>query len=229
VRLAGLRTDPPHVAAFRSARGLLAPFDARLDEPALPAWISNKTFFAPGLCERPCTAAQDGRLLLVILGRGNGRPHDPDKLIAMARNLPAWQIRVLAEVRELPDLPRNLDLAGWVGDVAAEIGSASLVVGTAGDGVVNLLLASHKPFICIPETRPYDEQLSKARALGQQGVALTLESWPEASRWPSLVDEAIDLAGLAPHDLDDAQGIAKAAAFIRAASSFPPTSDGVAQ
>ncbi|MBE7245990.1 MAG: glycosyltransferase, partial [Actinomycetospora chiangmaiensis] len=46
VRLAGTRTDQPHLEAFRSAERLLAPFPEALDGMVVPDWIRAKTQYA---------------------------------------------------------------------------------------------------------------------------------------------------------------------------------------
>lgn len=221
VRLAGRRIDTAHIEAFAGARALLAPFAEALDTPGTPAWVRARTFYAPGLCARPLRGDRQDRVLLVLLGRGGDGPQDPVSFAAMAAALPGWHIRVAGDVRSTTTPPANLELLGWIDDVAAEIGGAALVVGAAGDGVVNLVLAADAPFICIPEQRPYDEQCSKADALGAAGAAIVCACWPQPGEWPALVDAALGLDGGARHGLDDPDGVARTAAFIAHLAQHP--------
>lgn len=220
VRLAGRRIDPPHLEAFRGARALLVPYDARLDDPDQSDWVRAKSVYMPGLCERPVRVARKDRQMLVVLGRGSGRPFDVGPLAAMAIALPEWRIRVLGDVAVTDLLPANLVCAGWVDTVAQETGEASLVVGAAGDGLVNLVLASRTPFVCIPEPRAYDEQVMKARALEQEGAAIVCRRWPESGQWPAIVAAALERCTL-DHGLDDPNGVARAAAFIAELADNP--------
>lgn len=220
VRLSGVRNDAPHLEAFRGARMLIAPFDARLDDAEVPDWVRAKSFYAPGLCARPVIAARDDRLIVVVLGRGRGS-HDLQPLVAMAEALAGWRVRVLGDVVPHGVVPANLTLAGWVDTVAAEIGTASVVVGAGGDGLVNLVLSAAVPFVCIPEPRAYDEQGAKARALARENAAVVCDAWPVAARWPALIDAAIAQRRRVTHDLYDPDGVARAAALIAALTTGP--------
>lgn len=192
-RLAGLRTDPPHLEAFRSAERLVAPFPEALDDPGTPDWVRTKTYYAGFLTEAAPSEGASGDDIAVLLGRGGGGPRLAD-LVAAAQAVPERRWQVLGEVAGRRDgLPDNLLLHGWVSDPAAHLAQAALVVGAAGDGVVAAAAASGRPFLCLPEPRPYGEQVGKAAALARLGAAITHPGWPDAVAWPGLVAETLAL------------------------------------
>lgn len=227
VRLAGARTDPPHLDAFRGASRLLAPFPAVLDSGETPDWVRAKTFFS-GFLGLPTAPAEreDGRIV-VVFGQG-GAGGDVSALAEAARAVPDRTWHVLGPVRGADDatvLPTNLHLHGWVTDVGAHLAKASLVVGGGGDGVVATVVGAAKRFVCLPEPRPYDEQTAKAAALGRLGAAAVREGWPEATEWPELVRRGLALdpsiiAGLAEPDAL-AQTVAEIEAIAREIEGRP--------
>ena len=195
VRLSGKRLDPPHLDAFRGATALLAPFDEALDDNQIPDWIRAKTFFAPGIVRVNVRAqAIEKDVVLVVLGRGGG-VSDGNRWAAAARAVPDRQWRILGPCTVPSSSPPNLTLYGWVDDANASIAKAGVVVGAAGDGVVSAVLASDRPFICLPEPRPFDEQVSKARRLEALGAAIISLDWPCPSDWPRLLEEAAQASG----------------------------------
>lgn len=194
VRLAGDRTDPAHLDAFRGASAILAPFHQDLEDAATPDWVRRKTRYAPGLAMVPPVAAVNQRRVVVVFGAGGGEA-DGEALADAARLTPELEWRVLGPMSDANDAPDNLVSLGWVDNAADEIAGAGIVVGSAGNGVVGAVLAADRPFICLPQDRPYDEQLSTARALERAGAAVMLEAWPEVDAWPALLDRARAPAG----------------------------------
>lgn len=192
-RLPGLRTDPPHLEAFRAAERIVAPFPEALEEPETPDWVLAKTYHAGFLADPP-PRAERGSDIVVVLGRG-GESTSLADLAAAARAVPGRSWHVLGEPGEgaRVDHPGNLVLHGWVDDVPARLAGAGLVVGAAGDGVLAAAAASGAPFVCLPEPRPHDEQIRKAASLARLGAAIVHEGWPEAGVWPGLVDRALAL------------------------------------
>lgn len=87
VRLAGTRTDRPHLEAFRSATRLLAPFPEALDGAGVPDWVRAKTHYAGFLAAPAQAAAAAGDDILVVFGRG-GAGGDLADLAAAARAVP---------------------------------------------------------------------------------------------------------------------------------------------
>ncbi|MCJ2086278.1 glycosyltransferase [Methylobacterium sp. E-005] len=222
VRLAGTRTDPPHLEAFRSASRLLAPFPAALEGAGVPEWVRAKTCYAGFLGRPPQATAEASRDIVVVFGQG-GTGGDIDALAAAARAVSDRTWHVLGPVSGSGPIPDNLHLHGWVSDVAAHVARAALLVGGGGDGVVALAAAQAKRFLCLPEARAYGEQTEKAAALARLGAALVHEGWPEASAWPDLIRAGLALDPTVIGGLHNPTAVADCAAVIDAlASSVAP-------
>lgn len=211
VRLNGRRDDRPHRDAFDSALAMLAPFSDLLDDPAIPETVRAKTFHAPGILgvSRPLPVDPDS--VLVVNGRG-GNPADGAYWSAVAAANPGRRWRVIGPTLGSGHVPDNLELLGWVEDGDAEIAAAGTVVGGAGDGVVNAVLAHRRPFICLPEARPFGEQESKAKRLATLGAAIVPERRPAPKQWPTLLTAARqqpDRRPAALHARDGAQRVAR--------------------
>jgi hypothetical protein len=214
VRLSGNRNDPPHLDAFRAAVAVIAPFHRDLDGPDVAAWVIKKTAYVPGLSRVHGWPILSQGGILVVGGRG-GSPLDLGNLAAAAAATPDKRWRVIGPVTSQKNALPNLVIAGWVENIDEEIANAGIVVGQAGDGLVSAVIAAGRPFICLPEERPFDEQKVKARRLESLGVAVVLESWPPAIEWPGLLRRAQRLNLNKLRSLHDPDGAARAATFLK--------------
>lgn len=221
VRLNGRRLDPPHLNAFQSAMALLAPFHEGLDDAATPAAIRARTFYAPNVVRAVPAGIIERDLALVVIGRGGGVA-DGARWVEAARAAPAYRWRVIGPCTIPPDLPSNLEYGGWVDDAERMIAMAGVVIGGAGDGVVSTVIAHRRPFICLPEPRPYDEQVSKAQRLAVLGAAIVPPAWPDAARWPSLIHEAVEQASNWPSALASPGGAGRVAQWLKQLSTDRP-------
>lgn len=213
VRLNGDRGDDAHLDAFRGAAALMAPFHQNLEMPSTPRWISDKTRYLPGITAPVHRGSPQSNRILVVIGRG-GPPGDGAAIARAARACPDMHWRVIGPVTASADRPANLDLAGWVADPAREIAGAGLIVGAAGDGLVGAVLAANRPFICIPQDRPYGEQRATALALDTLGAAILCRAWPSPDQWPSLIGRAKALPSHARRRLHDRYGVDAAANWL---------------
>jgi UDP-N-acetylglucosamine:LPS N-acetylglucosamine transferase len=100
-------------------------------------------------------------------------------------------------------------------DVAELMRRCSVVVGSAGGNVVAEVAAARRPYVCLPQPRPFDEQHRQAEALRRLGVAVIADRWPEAAAWPDLLAsaEASDTGRWA--ELHDGAGASRLAAVVR--------------
>ena len=221
VRLNGDRTDTPHLEAFRSAAGLLAPFHENLEASSTSSWVREKTRYLPGITSKPSARPEHRQsTILLVVGRG-GRPGDGEAIAQAAARCQGWHWRVMGPCSTPRRRPWNLDLLGWIQYPEQEIADATLVVGAAGDGLVGSILAADRPFICLPEDRPFDEQRATAHGLGAAGAAIVLSHWPKPGRWPTLIAEALALSGDARHNLHDPHGVETAAHWLFDMAGLP--------
>lgn len=189
VRLSGRRGDAPHRDAFASAQALLSPFAESLDDMATPDWVKQKTFYANGIVPAGVARIVDPTRVLVVAGRG-GAAADGARWAAAARAVPDRQWRVIGPAIVPERIPENLEFTGWIAGADAEIASAAVVIGAAGDGLVSAVLAHERPFICFPEPRAFDEQAVKAERLAALDAAVVPAIWPEAVQWRVLIAAA---------------------------------------
>ena len=225
VRLAGRRDDTPHLEAFRAAEALLAPFPATFDRSTLPAWVKAKTIYVGFLAspDQEAPRGPAGREIAVVLGRG-GDPADATCFVEAAHATPGWTwiVHGIAASGH-PTLPSNLRMHGWTPDIDAALDRAEIVIGGCGDGLLAAVAAKGKRFICLPEPRPYDEQVDKARVLQDLGLAIVLTHWPDASHWPDILQRASQIDVTPLRALYDPNAVAATAAAIDAiADRFDP-------
>jgi hypothetical protein len=214
VRLSGHRVDPPHLDAYRGAAALLAPFHPDLDDDRTPKEVRERTFYAPGIGRKDQEAVVQNDLILVVLGRG-GPPSDGANWAAAAAALPGMRWRVIGPCAVPPQFPSNVEFHAWVDNPSPMIASAAVIVGGAGDGLVSSVIAHRRPFICLPEDRPFEEQVSKAIRLSAIGGAIVCERHPEQSEWPQLVRRALGQDPSVLASLDASDGAERAACWLR--------------
>ncbi|WP_022708478.1 glycosyltransferase [Paracoccus zeaxanthinifaciens] len=206
----GDRSDPGHMAAYRGAAGLLAPFHADLAQPDWPDWMARATFHAPGLgvhqaipdgavARRRLGIAPD-RQVAVVIGGGGGNGWADAPFGVAARSHPEMDWIVIGKIQRdwHATLPANLHLADWVDNPLDYLAAADVVVSSTGNTTCQQVLAAGKPWIAVPEWRYFDEQVLKAQALGRAGTALHLPQLPaSAHRWREALCAARDM-----HDPD---------------------------
>ncbi|PZN97814.1 MAG: glycosyltransferase [Hyphomicrobiales bacterium] len=214
VRLGGLREDAAHLEAFRGAKALLAPFHPDLDDLETANWVRARTQFYPGLTRVGQVRGDERRDNILVVNGLGGSSATGEELADAARATPSSSWRVIGPGSPPAAMPNNLTLLGWVEDAAAEIAAAGIVVGAAGDGLVTAVIATSRPFICLPQQRPFDEQVSKARRLAALGAAIVVDDWPTASKWPALLASASALKPDSLTRLHDAKGARRAAEFL---------------
>jgi predicted glycosyltransferase len=205
MRLGGLRQDAAHSQAFRAAQALVAPFHKDLDDSKTPGWVRTKTVYMPGLTAAVASKVVASDVILVANGAGGGML-DGASICLAADATPGLQWHVLGPALIPARVPRNVQFLGWVDDASARIASAGVVVGSAGDGVASAVLASGRPYVCLPQERPYDEQVSRARRLSDLGAAITLDRLPTAHEWPRILEHARRLDPAAALRLHRADG-----------------------
>jgi len=219
LRQRGSRFDAAHELAYASASRLLAPYPESLEEPATPALWRAKTCYAGSLSRyagQGLDSVREPGTVTVIAGHG-GTAFNRARLVAAARACPDWHWTVLGPVaQDATPAPANLSFLGSVADPAPWLTRAELVVGSAGDSLVAELADLRCRFLCLPDARPFDEQLSTGRLLAAQGLAITCETWPADGDWPGLLTKARGLDPQRWAAVSDGEGARRAAACIHA-------------
>jgi UDP:flavonoid glycosyltransferase YjiC (YdhE family) len=196
----------------------LAPFHADLDAERTPAIIRRKTFYAQQIVGHMRPAPIDDDVVLGVVGRGGG-PSEGAWWAAAAAATPDRTWRVVGPTTVPAMIPSNLELCGWVDDADAMIAQAGIVVGAAGDGLVSAVLAHNRPFVCIPESRPFDEQVAKAERLAALGAAVVTRHWPEPEQWPLVMAKARNLDRAVAQRLNEGGGPDRVARWLEMLSN----------
>ena len=237
MRQHGDRRDVAHENAYRSARRLLAPFPASMEDDLTPDWVREKTTYAAGFCRydqppppRDAARAQLGWTsphVVVMTGRG-GDGTDLSGVADAARATPDWTWVVIGMVADESDpaaLPPNVTLPGWIDDPLPILAGADAVVSAAGHNSVMELAHARARTVIIPESRPFAEQVRKAAILDRDGLAIVRDRWPDAADWPGILRDASQLD---PHRWDPLfDGAGGAATLAAAIEEVAAESDGI--
>ncbi|MCP9236582.1 glycosyltransferase [Lewinella sp. JB7] len=208
VRLHGHREDPAHLAAFRLADRLLAPFPPELEDAHTPAWVRAKTTYLGTFsrfderretreaCRRLLHLDEDRKVVTVINGLGGGA-REPAYWERAARANHDWYFLLVGKVvptgTELP----NLRVVGLVDDTFPYLRAADVVVGSGGTNTMMEIGAVRVPFVSQPEPRPFDEQECKMEALQRLGLTEIARSATAPAEWGRILDRALrqDVSG----------------------------------
>ncbi|WMS44536.1 glycosyltransferase [Acuticoccus sp. MNP-M23] len=206
IRMHGDRSDASHIAAYQACAGMIAPFDARIEQADYPGWARAKTFYSGGLCttrdpvptkaeaRKRLNLPAEGQRILVLSGAG-GTGANYAALTMAARALPEAQWATIGPVHLEGHETEfaNLTRLGWVESTVDHIAAADLVVASAGDNTVHEIARVGRPFLCIPEWRYYDEQRAKAAELERIGAATVLPGWPASNdQWRAAIASTLE-------------------------------------
>lgn len=224
VRLAGVpavvaamrgdRSDRAHVTAYDLADALIAPWPEEAPAPWPRRWL-DKTVHVGGLsrfdgCPRPATRAIGDRPRALLLWGDGGAGHEPTVLEQMQAATPGWTWEFAHPARRLG--PEQV----W-----RSLCEADVVVTHGGQNAVAEVAASGSPAVVVADPRPFDEQQHTVRAVREAGIAVGLDSWPDASRWPGLLRDALELGGSGWTRWTHGDGAARAARLLETLSARP--------
>ncbi|EJF89017.1 hypothetical protein [Bartonella tamiae] len=209
-RLSGNRTDVAHNFIFKAAQRVLCPFHPLLESPQTPKWLREKSDYFSSLTSKIKSYPSDDKRILLVLGKG-GHNIKSDLLFLMAQELSDWTIDVIGPFQNQITLPKNINIHGWVNNVHSFMARATIVAGACGDGLLSDVMAMNKLFIALPQKRPFDEQVEKARLLHKNSFAVSYEKWP--SSWRKAIKKAQNLRH-SFSDLHDNNGIESAANYL---------------
>ncbi len=194
VALRGDRSDRAHTLGFDVADRILAPWPESTQTSWPSRWLAKTTWVGPvsrydqrPLIPSSCPSA--GRCVLLLLGAGGHTMTVADLRAAASVPRTHWHV-VGPSVPTAEPMPANVQRLGWVPDPWPLLCRADVVVGSAGDNAVAETAAARKPFVAVPQSRPYDEQRHQATVLSRADLAECVEPWPGALGWASVLDRA---------------------------------------
>ena len=203
----GDRTDLPHLCGYDAAYRLFAPYPERLESPGVPNWIRDKTIYAPGFSRyshrqetkadaRAKLGMDAEKIAVVINGKGGGK-YSLAEIIPAAIATPKWQWLILGKIdRGIDLLPDNLTVLGWQEDTYLYLKAADVAIASGGHNTVMEIGTAQVPFLCIPESRPFNEQQIKAELLAKSGLCCVANTFPNAKAIESVFSQlaAIDVS-----------------------------------
>ncbi|MEP2371108.1 glycosyltransferase [Ilumatobacter sp.] len=220
VRQHGVRTDGPHLMAYRSARRLLAPFPSELEHRDTPAWVTRKTEYAGFIgggphgptTPPPAPSSNPGPDDVVVLWGTGGGQLSPDDAAGIVRA--AGPGRVWFAGREGSRFASlGIVDCGWVADVASLLRSSPTVVASAGNNVVADAAFARCALVVVPQQRPFDEQVRHAESLDTAHAAAVVTVDGDTD-WGRAIDVARHRRGTLAQ-MAGSGGAASAAGVIR--------------
>lgn len=207
--MAGDRDDAPHRLAHDVADGLVAPWPELAASPDWPQRWHAKTSYVGAFSRfdgRSATRDEGGppgdRRVLVLWGSGGDDVTDAQRLAAREAT-PGWRWTYRLG-------------AGEAVDVWDDLLAADVVVVHGGSNAVAEVAAARRPAVVVAQTRPFAEQVARARAVDAAGIARGLDRWPAAADWPGLLDDALRRGGAGWSRWSTGDGARRAAAALDA-------------
>lgn len=168
MRQHGHRSDAAHLAAYQSAALLIAPYSRHLQSGS-PAWMDDKTVFSGGFSKysqaNQLVPDTGTRQVAVMCGKG-GTSLTQAFVVHLATSCSNYHFHSIGDVQKTNDcdLP-NITFHGELADPLPVLNACNIIIGNGGNNTVMEAASLNKTFICIPEQRPFDEQLHKAEMI----------------------------------------------------------------
>lgn len=198
IRQNGDRDDLAHLHAYESAQLLIAPSPEELMNPSQQDWVNQKTFFSGGFSKysgkEKYAEKTENQAIGVLVGSG-GTSINGKVINALAAQCSERSILVIGNVADHKHMAaHNVIFHGQINDPASVLAQCRVVIGNAGHNTVMEMADLGKKFVCIPEDRPFQEQLRKAELLDQNGTAVLVQ--PEEldqTDWKTVIQKAENL------------------------------------
>lgn len=200
VRQHGDRTDLPHLCGYDAAYKLLAPYPQVLESSDVPDWIKEKTIYTPGFSRyshrqltktaaRTKLAIPIGQKVVLVLNGNGGNKHSLADIASAAAATPSWLWLVIGKIaRDCGNSPDNVRVIGWCEDTYVYLKAADVAIASGGHNTVMELGTAGLPFLCIPEPRPFNEQIVKAEILAKLGLCLVSNDFPDCNAIESILE-----------------------------------------
>lgn len=180
VRLPGERNDPGHLQAFQGAVFLLAYFPEAFESPNTPTWVKEKTIYL-GFFNRFSKIeylkfkSQNNYIKNVVVLSGKGGNEELLKALSrLQKRFHYSEINVYG-AEDLRLQQGNLRFKKPTINLLKTLERADLIVANCGLNLTSEILETGKPFLSIPETRPFNEQEYMHAFLMRNKLALDLD------------------------------------------------------
>ncbi|WP_282019022.1 glycosyltransferase family protein [Salegentibacter mishustinae] len=180
VRLPGERNDPGHLQAFQGAVFLLAYFPEAFESSNTPAWVKEKTIYL-GFFNRFSKINQvksthkNNYIKNVVVLSGKGGNKELLKAIpCLQKRFHYSEINVYG-AKENPAHTGNLSFRKSTTNFLKTLYEADLIVANCGLNLTSEIIETEKPFLSIPELRPFNEQEYMHAYLLRNKLALDLD------------------------------------------------------
>ena len=219
----GVRRDAPHQLAYTLAT-VVAPWTEALATPDTGLPETARFVGAISRFDGRASEPPPGRRAVTLVLGGGGHEVRPAQVSDAASGLAdwSWTVAGLGEPVGTPaggpvgasGLDRVRD-RGTVSDTWRLLCDADVVVASAGGNLVAEVAAARRPLVCLPQSRPFNEQHDGAGALARAGLAETLSGWPDPAGWREVLTRAQARDPCSWERLHDGRGAARLAAVIR--------------
>lgn len=177
----GLRDDAPHQLTYTQADAIIAAWPSWVTLPDHLRAHASRVHAVGGISRlRPlATVRRDPTHVVVMAGRG-GSTWSPQDWAAVERACPGYRFTYLEGDTRVDDPTQLLSTAG-------------VVVSAGGQNSIADLAVTRTPAILLPQPRPFIEQKLNARQVGDAGLAVVADTFPDPVDWPDLLRRAAAL------------------------------------
>jgi hypothetical protein len=213
LRQTGCRDDVAHQIGLATADVVWVPQHRDLEpigHPVDERWAFTGPFSRYDGAAAPAPCVSGERLVVMVVGAG-GNGLDVDRW----RDGPAppgWRV-VIAGTTERSTRP-GIAVVGHCEPILPLLAAADVVVTSAGWAAVADTVAAGARLVVVPEARPFDEQVVRARALAGAGLAVSCDRWPSPSDMGAVLAEALTLSPSRWAAYHDGHGAERAAAVV---------------
>jgi len=180
VRLPGERNDPAHLQAFQGAVFLLAYFPESFESPNTPTWVKEKTIylgffnrFSTTEVKKFSSAHKHVQNVTVLSGKG-GNEQLLSCLPKIQKRFSYSEINIYG-AEEFPKKNGNINYRNATSNIRDALQKADLVVANCGLNLTSEILETGKPFLSIPEVRPFGEQEYMHAFLRKNKLAIDID------------------------------------------------------
>lgn len=215
----GTRTDRAHSYAYDAADYLLAHCAPQFDDPTNRK-TTTKTHYSGGISRFKKSLNEHDRnpvlpgmpSNVVVTMSPKAEQNVAQFVLHSAQHFPDTTWHIVGS--ELLSNTASIEVHGVLKNPQLLYEQADIIIGSGGTNTIMEVASVAKPFICIPEPRPFDEQLIAAQNLQRLHAALYMQNFPKPSEWQGVIDDMRQIDLMAFSDLVSDDAAAQAAKII---------------